>query len=66
MIIQHIKDTVPGISGLGATGTGAFVSWVTTDGLPLVHFFASLGTAVAGFATGIYYLAKWRHGRSEG
>jgi hypothetical protein len=59
VILDNVKGTVPGVVGGGVTSGGFFMTWMTADGLPIVHFLAGAGTAVAGFATGIYYFSKW-------
>lgn len=65
MMFEHVKQTIPGVVGMGTTATGGFIEWLTKDGLPVAHALAALGTAVAGFATAIYYFAKWLKLRRE-
>lgn len=65
MMIQTVKDTMPGVVGLGATGGSGFVGWLTQNGEPVLHAFANFGTGLAGVTTAAYYLFNWLKARKK-
>lgn len=64
-VILHIRGSIPGVVGMSATSTGAFVSWLTNDAMPVMSAIATLVTILAGLATTAYYFTKWRRLRYE-
>lgn len=64
-MIEHLRETVPGVVGNGTMAGAGFVAWVTTEATPVLHALSLLVTILAGVATALYYTAKWLKVRKE-
>ena len=64
-MIDHLRETTPGLIGNCTAGAAWGIAWLTADGLPILHALSMVAGILLSIITGAYYFAKWRLARSE-